>query len=76
MVENAGKKLPVFTFISGDEHNNTNIKPPRAQVAQLDFEFLRECMKINQIRPKVHFLTRIEIKITCLVLLFCFLLCV
>ena len=39
----------------------------------LDFEFIRECMKINKIRPKCHFLTVIEIKMTYLVF-FCFLL--
>lgn len=35
-----------------------------AQAAQtlLDFEFIRECMKINKIRPKFHFWTKIEIK--------------
>ena len=27
-------------------------------------------MKINKIRPKFHFLTKIEIKMTCLVFLF------
>ena len=31
-------------------------------------------MKINKIRPKFHFLTKIEMKITHLVFLFCFLL--
>ena len=30
-------------------------------------------MKINKIRPKFHFLTKIEIKMTYLVFLFCFL---
>ena len=29
-------------------------------------------MKINKIRPKFHFLTKIEIKMTYLVFLFCF----
>ena len=40
--------------------------------SSLDFEFLRECTKINKIRPKFHFLTKIEIKVTYLVFLFCF----
>ena len=39
-----------------------------------DFEFIRECMKINKICPKFCFLTKIEIKMTHLVFLFCFLL--
>ena len=33
----------------------------------MDFEFIREYMKINKIRPKCHFLTKIEIKMTYLV---------
>ena len=48
------------------------MKPPRAQVTQLDFEFIREGMKIRQIRPKFHVLTKIEMKMTYLVFLFCF----
>ena len=36
------------------------------------FEFIREC--INKIRPKLHFLSKIEIKMTHLVVLFCYLL--
>ena len=30
-------------------------------------EFIREYMKINKIRPKFHFLTKIEIKMTYIV---------
>ena len=36
------------------------------------FEFIREC--INKIRPKLHFLSKIEIKMAHLVVLFCYLL--
>ena len=39
----------------------------------VDFQFVRECMKINKIRLKFHFLTKIEIKMTYLVFFFlCF----
>ena len=39
--------------------------------ASLDFEFIRECMEINKIRPKFHFLTQnIEKQMTHLVFLF------
>ena len=41
-------------------------------VRSLDFKFIRECMKINKIRHKFHFLTKIEIKMTYLVFLSCF----
>ena len=42
----------------------------------LDFEFIRECMKINKIRLKFQFWTKIEIKMTYLVFasVFCYLL--
>ena len=43
-------------------------------LSSLDFEFIRECMKINKIRPKFHFLKKIEIKMTYLVFVFCYLL--
>ena len=33
----------------------------------LDFEFIRKCVKINKVRPMLHFLTKIEIKVTHLV---------
>ena len=39
----------------------------------MDFEFIRKYMKINKIRPKFHFLTKIEIKMTYLVFVFFFL---
>ena len=42
--------------------------------SSLDFEFirqqLRQCIKINKIRPKFHFLTKIEIKVTYVIILF------
>ena len=41
-------------------------------LSSLDFESVRGCMKINKIRPKFHFLTKIEIKMTYLVFLFSF----
>ena len=50
-----------------------NHRPPRLCGSWLDFEFIRECMKINKIRPKFHFLTRLAIKMTHLVVLFCYL---
>ena len=40
----------------------------------VDFEFIRECMKINKIRLKFQFCTQIEIKMTYLVFVFCYLL--
>ena len=36
------------------------------------YEFTRECVKINKMRPKFHFLTRIQILMTHLVVLFCY----
>ena len=47
---------------------------PRLCGSSLDFEFIRECMKITKIRPKFHFLKKkMEIKMTHLVVLFCYL---
>ena len=43
---------------------------PKLCGSSLDFEFIRKCMKINKIRPKFHFLAKIEIQMTHLV--FCF----
>ena len=40
----------------------------------VDFKFIRECIKINKIRPKFHFLAKIEIKMTYLVFFSCVLL--
>ena len=34
---------------------------PKVCGSSLGFEFMRECMKINKIRPNFHFLTKIEI---------------
>ena len=53
-----------------------SIKTQTAQLcgSSLDFEFIRECMKINKIRPKFHFLTKVEIKMTYVVYVFCYLL--
>ena len=42
-------------------------RQPKRCWSSLDFEFIREYMKINKIRPKFHFLTKIEIKMTYLV---------
>ena len=48
---------------------------PRLCGSSLDFEFIRECMKITKIRPRFHFLKKkMEIKMTHLVVLFCYLL--
>ena len=42
-----------------------------ASGSSLDFQFIRECMKLNKIRPKFHFLTQnIEKQMTHLVFLF------
>ena len=42
--------------------------------SSLDFEFIRDCRKIYKIRPKFQFWTKIEIKMTYLVFVFCYLL--
>ena len=47
-------------------------RQPKLCRSSSDFEFIRECMKINKISPKHHFLTKIAIKMTYLVFLFCF----
>ena len=49
-------------------------RQPKLCGSSLVFEFIRECMKINKKRPKFHFLTKIEIKMTYLVFVFCYLL--
>ena len=61
---------------SGDSGTYSVIlRRPKLCGSSLDFEFIRACMKISKIRPKFHFLTKIEIKMTYwLVFLFCFLL--
>ena len=43
-------------------------RQPKLCGSSMDFEFIRECMKINKIRPKFQFWTNIEIKMTYLVL--------
>ena len=43
---------------------------PKLYGSSLDFEFIRKCMKINKIRPKFHFLAKIEIQMTHLVFFF------
>ena len=45
-------------------------RQPKLCGSSLDFEFIRKCMKINKIRPKFHFLAKIEIQMTHLVFLF------
>ena len=49
-------------------------RQPKLCGSSLDFEFIRECMKIDKIRPKFRFWTKIEIKSTLLVFVFCYLL--
>ena len=39
--------------------NSLTHRQPKLCGSSLDFEFLRERMKINKIRPKFHFLTKI-----------------
>ena len=79
--------LPFLLMIFGRDESGTQEsgigKPfkfhhrrPRLRGRSLDFGFRRESMKINKIRPKFHFLTKIEIKMSRLVFLFvvyCFL---
>ena len=43
-------------------------RKPKLWRSLLDFEFIRECMTINKMCPKFHFLTKIEIRMTYLVL--------
>ena len=50
-------------------------RQPKLCGSSLVFEFTRECMKINKIRPKCHFSTKIEIRMTYLEFRFCNLLC-
>ena len=62
-------------------HSSFMHRRPDLCGSSLDFEFirqqLRQCIKINKIRPKFHFLTKIEIKVTYLIILFflCFFYC-
>ena len=49
-------------------------RPPKLCGISLDFKFIRECMRINKIRPKFYFLTKIEILMTYLVFFFYYLL--
>ena len=46
------------------------LQPAQTLWEFVDFQFVRECMKINKIRLKFHFLTKIEIKMTYLVFFF------
>ena len=48
---------------------------PNSVGVRWTLNFRSECMEINKIRPKFHFLTKIEIKMTYLVVLFCFFYC-
>ena len=55
--------------------NREEHRRPRLCGSLLDFEFIRECMKIKKKTSlKSYFLTKIEIKMTHLVFLFCYLL--
>ena len=49
-------------------------RQPKLCGSSLDFEFTRECMKINKIRPTFQFWTKVEIKMTYLVFVLCYLL--
>ena len=55
---------------------NSLSSPQAAQALLETLNFIRECMKMNKIYPNFHFffLTKIEIKMTHLVFLFCYLL--
>ena len=61
--------LKTGTFSSYTEHRQSKLCG-----SSLDFEFTRECMKINKIRPRFHFSTKIEVKMTYLEFVFCYLL--
>ena len=43
---------------SKNNHFHPYHRQPKLCQGSLDFEFIRECMKINKIRPKFHFLTQ------------------
>ena len=58
---------------SGNTHSSQH-RQPKLCGSYLDFEFIRECMKINKIRLKFQFCTQIEIKMTYLCLCFVILL--
>ena len=49
-------------------------RQPKLRGSSLDFEFIRECMEINKVRLKFQFWTKIEMKMTYLVFVFCYLL--
>ena len=68
----AGRNLNSFH----QQKNSFNLfhRRPKLCGNSLDFEFIRDCMKINKLRPKFHFLTKLERRMTYLVFLFCFLL--
>ena len=46
--------------MKSDEGLLESLGRPKLCGSSLDFEFIRECLKINKIHPKYHFLTRIE----------------
>ena len=55
---------------SKNNHFHPYHRQPKLCGSSLDFEFIRECLKINKIRPKFQFWTKIEIKMTYLVVVF------
>ena len=48
-------------FLRRSTGEKPTIRPPKRYESSLGFEFIRECLKINKIRPKFHFLRKIEI---------------
>ena len=68
--------MGVGVFFKQNVANRLVIQYRTSQAAKTPwkFEFIRECMKINKIHPKFQFWTKIEIKMTYLVLVFCYLL--
>ena len=58
------------TMKSKNNHFHPYHRQPKLCGSSLDFEFIRECLKINKIRPKFQFWTKIEIKMTYLVFVF------
>ena len=56
-------------------HSDCSTVGPNSVGVLRDVEIIRECMKTNKIHPKFHFLTKLEIKMTHSVFLFCFFFC-
>ena len=60
-----------FAQISLSNSNNVITGSPNSG-SLLDFGFIRECLRTNKIRPKCHFWTNREIKMTYIAFVFCY----